>query len=128
MHRRKIRSDTCGITQISRDIGRSFHAIKSYVDGKHEYGTRTSGGRPKILSERDKRHIISAMSNRAVSVSVMAVKASLYRQVSERTIRRRIEESGKVQHRKMKKRPKLTEAHKLVRVIVELAGLGFKSK
>jgi transposase len=102
------------VTQISKDIGRSFHAVKNYVDGKHEYGTKTSGGRPKSLSERDKRHIISTMSNQAVSV--MAVKASLDLPVSERTIRRCIEESGKLQHRKMKKRPKLTEAHKLARV------------
>lgn len=75
------------VTQISKDIGRSFHAVKNYVDGKHEYGTKTSGGRPKSLSERDKRHIISAMSNQAVSVMVMAVKASLDLpvSVSERT-------------------------------------------
>ena len=53
---------------IARDLGRSRSVVQNYLSLGADYGTRTSGGRPRALTERDERQVIRLASSGTYSL------------------------------------------------------------
>ena len=68
------------IAAIARDLGRSRNVVRNYLTLGEEYGTRTSGGRPRVLSERDERQVIRLASSG--NYSLREIQRELPREVS----------------------------------------------
>jgi len=102
------------VYQIAQAIGRSFYVVKSYLENRETYGKSHGGGKQKALTAKDKRQIVRHASNKMTSV--MEIKHDLQLAASKSTIWRAIKSSGVMEHKKLKKVPRLTEAHKKRRV------------
>ena len=108
------RDQGMNMSQIAADLSRSVNVIKHYLDDPANYGKKNAGGRPRKLSDADKRRIIRQASNAATSV--MEIKDSCNIEASKSTIWRVMKASGTLQHRPMLKMPRLNDAHKEARL------------
>lgn len=102
------------VSQIAKDTNRSVNAVKHYLDDPTNYGKKHAGGRPRKLSDGDKRQIVRQASNAATSV--MKIKHSCNIEASKSTIWRAMKASGILQHQQLLKMPRLNAAHKEARL------------
>jgi hypothetical protein len=102
------------VPTISKALNRSRKVVKNYIENPETYGQKNPGGRPRKLSKRDVRHIVQHASNKRTSA--MDVKRSLQLDASKSTVLRAMRGSKVLQHRRMRKEPRLTETHKVNRV------------
>lgn len=99
---------------IANLLGRSKTVIQHFLKDPVRYGSVKSTGRPNKLSDRSKRAVIRKISNS--SMGVRKVKSALQLDVSHLTVWRAVKSSPVIQRKKMRVRPKLTEAHKVQRL------------
>ena len=98
------RSDlkTLEIRDISRRIGRSHAAVRTYFRDPENYGKKIGGRRKSAVTPRDQRSILREMSNKITTVA--RVKHDLQLATSKTTIWRVVSTSANVVHAKMKKK------------------------
>lgn len=99
---------------IARSLHRSLAVVQNYVNNPEEYGTKRRSGRPSKVSAADKRRLVRHASNAAVSANDLRRMCDLA--ISKSTVLRTLHSSKVLQHRKMKKMPRLTDTHKELRV------------
>lgn len=109
-----FRSENVGIRDISRRIGRSDAAVRTYLRDPENYGKNMGGKRRSAVSVRDKRAILREISNKATTIA--RVKNDLQLNASKSTIWRVVSTSENIRHAQMKKKPKLTDENKLLRL------------
>lgn len=102
------------ICEIARNLKRSPCVIANYLRNPQNYGTKTSGGRPRILSERDRRLIGRLASNSRLPVRKIKAAAGVC--ASRWTVWREIRRNPNIVRVKTLTTPRLTERHKLRRV------------
>ena len=105
-----LRSENIGFREISRRIGRSDAAVRTYLRDPENYGKSMGGVRRSAVSKRDKRAILREMSNKATTIT--RVKHDLQLAASKSTIWRVVSTSALINHAKMKKKPSLNDENK----------------
>ena len=90
---------------IAKTIGRSRTIVDNFIKGN-----KKKIGRPKKLSEREKRSILRVASNAALSYNQIKSKSGV--NCSRSTVKRIIKSSKKIVRRKFKKIPPLPKNHK----------------
>ena len=63
-----LRESGCSMREIARRLKRSIRVISNYLASPDNYGKNHAGGKPKALSERDKRQILRLASNSKYSL------------------------------------------------------------
>lgn len=96
-----FRSENVGIRDISRRIGRSDAAVRTYLRDPENYGKNMGGKRRSAVSVRDKRAILREISNKATTIA--RVKNDLQLNASKSTIWRVVSTSENIRHAQMKK-------------------------
>jgi IS30 family transposase len=111
-----FRSENIGIREVSRRIGRSHAAVRvrTYLRDPENYGKNMGGRRKSAVTPRDQRAILREMSNKVTTVA--RIKHDLQLAASKTTIWRVVSTSANVVHAKMKKKPKLTDEDKALRL------------
>jgi transposase len=94
---------------IAGEIGRSQSLVQHCLDRGTDNPPGVSTARKRKLSERDERNIVRHASN--VPTSAAEIKAELNLDASNTTVWRTLQSSDHLVHKKMLKKPKLTEAH-----------------
>ena len=98
--------------EIASAVSRSKTAVHHYLS--HSESEAKDMGRPKVLSERDQRHISKlALQDQ---MSVRKIQASLPTQVGHATIHRAIKAHFFITYDKMVRKPRLTETDKQARM------------
>jgi transposase len=100
--------------QIARRIGRSCKLVSNCFARGIENPSKVSSGRKKISSPTEIRLMRRNASNN--SKSSARLKGEMHLNVSSRTIRRYLNESGNLKYQKMLVSPCLSKADKLARV------------
>ena len=93
--------------EIARSIGRSPSVVTNYMRLKEDYGKKNCGGRPSILSNTAKRHIIRECSNKITTAKT--IKANLDLNCSTRTVQRVISSSPLIERKTLKRKPALKQ-------------------
>jgi len=65
------------IREVAQKIGRSPNAVSNYLRDPENYGRKNPGGRPSVLSQRDRRHVLREASNKVTAASGIKKKLSL---------------------------------------------------
>lgn len=99
--------------QIAMAIGRSRSCVNNYVRAAGAYGKTKRSGRPPKLKKRDKRRIVRAASNNAVSSREIA--ALLDNKVCARRVRQVLKDSKVIEDAQMSTAPRLTPSHQEAR-------------
>lgn len=102
------------IRKISQEIGRSAGLVHRCITRGPDNAPRKSTGRTKALSVHDVRNIQRHSSNRMTSAKI--IKAELNLQASESTVYRAMVSAEHLEHRRMLKKPRITEASRAERV------------
>lgn len=110
----RLRGRGMPIKDISKNMGRSYKVIKSFLDLGENYGQNYKGNKKSKLSPRDRRRILAEASNQNVSRAQIASRLGL--PVSKWTIGRVLNQSPNIKFRKMKGKPPLTITHKMTRL------------
>lgn len=97
------------IQEMSKRIGRTRSCIRRYLQDPRYYGTKSSSGRPRLLTARDERAIVKEASNSMVSAK--EIRARLKLNVSGETVRRVLHRSPNIVREKMKRAPFLSARH-----------------
>ncbi|CAD7082823.1 unnamed protein product [Hermetia illucens] len=100
--------------EIASRIGRSDRVVRNYLNNVDNYGTKKRKGRPRVLSDRDRRSISKATSNSTNSLRGIRNECKL--SVSIPTIWREINRNPNLVREKMRKAPRLQQHHKDARV------------
>lgn len=107
------------LSQISKKTGVSRSSISGIKKKKGIKSVSNRPGRRKILSNRDKRRLVSLVNNQDVGTATQATRilnsSSTNKTVSPQTVRRALKEEGYHSFLK-KKKPKLTARHKRLRL------------
>lgn len=109
-----LRRQNLSFRSIAAKVGRSDRVVRDFLADPNAYGTGKSSGRPKMLDERTKRRVIAAGSNTTNSSATIVFDLNL--SCSPLTVRRLLHRSGRIVRSQMKKRPKITAAHKATRL------------
>jgi transposase len=102
------------LNQIAHAIGRSKKLVMNCVRRGCENSPEKKGGRPKKLSNRERRSIVRLGSNN--DISARRIKDELDLEVSPRTVRNVLHENPNLKRMKMKQRPRLSDAQKAARL------------
>jgi len=94
---------------IADEISRSQTLVQHCIDRGVENPPGVSSGRKRKLSERDERNVVRHASNAPTSAA--KIKAELNLDASVTTVWRTLQSSDHLCHKKMLKKPKLTETH-----------------
>ena len=99
---------TCGKKnlQIAKLFVRSSTVIRNYLNNQENYGKNHEGGRQRVLSIRDRNHIIRMASNKVVSCG--KIKTDLNLSASNSSILKCLNSVHFIANQKMKKKPMLT--------------------
>jgi transposase len=100
--------------EIGRRLKRSHTVVLNFLGNQSGYGKNHVGGRPKALTEREKRQVLRLASNSTKSIK--GIKTSAGVAASRWTVWRTIRRSGHIVRAKLQVGPKLTETHKNARV------------
>jgi len=95
--------------QIALKLDRSRCAISNYLRLKEDYGKLASPGRPSILSDKARRHILRDCSNKVTTART--VRCNLNLDCSIRTVQRVIAAAPFIQREKLKRKPMLKPVH-----------------
>lgn len=99
---------------IAKKLGRSRAPIDNFLKDPTKYNSKNAGGRPKVLSPRDKRLILGHLrKNRRESIPSIIAKTSI--KASNSTIRRLLQ-ANNITRKKMKGHPRLLPQHKVARL------------
>lgn len=109
-----LRSQGLTYRQINKKIKRSCCVIHNYYKSPHTYGLKGNRGRKSTFTATDKRHIFRLASNQ--SISARQIKIQLGLKQSTRTIQRILAIYPTLIYKKLKKRPYMTEVHKIKRL------------
>ena len=96
--------------QTAACINRSPGVVINYLKDPIGYGSRFSGGRPPILTPRDKQRIFAKMSSDSMSVPKLIAELDIV--ATKWTVTRFLNSSDIFKYKKMNKAPKLTERHR----------------
>jgi len=110
VHRQEGRS----IRFTAKALGKSREAVKGYLDNPKDYGTRYKGRPGKLLSQRDRSHLIRRAA--ATGASSKHLLAELPVEISARTIRRELAEAEHLKYSKLLHTPVLQKHHKAARI------------
>ncbi|CAD7078657.1 unnamed protein product [Hermetia illucens] len=100
--------------EIASRIGRSDRVVRNYLNNVDNYGTKKRKGRPRVLSDRDRRSTSKATSNSTNSLRGIRNECKL--SVSIPTIWREINRNPNLVREKMRKAPRLQQHHKDARL------------
>lgn len=95
--------------QIAAIIGRSANVINNYLKDPEEYGTKTSPGRPKVLSDRDSRRLFREISNTCHSIP--RIKSDLELPGCRTTIWNALRDCPNIEYTKGQTKPDLKPRH-----------------
>lgn len=95
--------------QIAKRIGRSANVVDNFVKDMHNYGSKKSSGRPKMLTDRDKRQLIREAANSTKGSRRLAKE--IVANVSHLTVWRSLNASENLKYVKMNQIPKLKPIH-----------------
>ena len=96
--------------QTAAYINRSPEVVINYLKDLMGYGSRFCGGRPPILTPRDKRRIFAKLSADSMSVPKLITELEIV--ATTWTVNRCLNSSELFKYKKMNKAPKLTERHR----------------
>ena len=95
--------------QIALKLNRPVCVISNYLRLNENYEKLASPGRPTVLSETAKRHVIRECTNKITTVSTIKGKLSL--DYSIRTVQRVIAAAPLIKRKILKRKPMLKPAH-----------------
>ena len=102
------------VIALRKKLGRSRAPIDNFLKDPSKYNSKNAGGRPKVLSPRDKRLILGDLrKNRRESIPSIITETSI--KVSNSIVRRLFQENN-IFRKKMKGHPRLSPQHKLARL------------
>ncbi len=67
----------CSLREIARRLQRTVGVVRNYLADPVKYGSKHSSGRPKVLSERDRRVILQLASNSRSSINKIRAQAGV---------------------------------------------------
>jgi len=98
------------LKSIAKDVGRSPHVIRNFIENRDGYGTHFNrSGRKKKLSARDERQIARAASNSMKSCAT--IKTELKLDVERTTVWRSIQRNPHLVRQKLMSAPRLEPIH-----------------
>lgn len=104
-----LHSEGISFREIARRLGRSDHVVRNFCANPAKYDSVRGGGRPEILSIRDKRRIVKEASNSTKSST--AIRKDLNLNASKSTILRAINANPFIVRARMKPAPNLQPIH-----------------
>lgn len=99
---------------IAKRIARSADVVNRFIRDPENYGKNQKGGTSKKITERQRRAILREASNSSASARRIAEKVGV--SVSVRRVRQVLQKSPMIKRLKMKKKPALSEMHKVRRL------------
>lgn len=109
-----LRAQGVSFREIARQLGRSDHVVRNYCSNPQQYGSKSSPGRPKKLSPRQKRDIIRLASNSTKSITQIRHESGV--SASKSTILRVLHNDPHIVRAKMMPVPLLKDRHKVARL------------
>lgn len=106
----KLHQENFKIAYIAEKLERSRKVISNFLKDPENYGKKSSPGRPRAVSERDRRAILRVASNSSLTACKIAEQAGVKTNV--RNVQKILKESPIIKRKKMKKKPPLTAKHK----------------
>lgn len=100
--------------EIARRINRSEAVIRNFLNDPDAYGKNKKGGRPQLLSARDKREISRAASNSMISLR--QIKRQTNVSASVMTIHRALKSDPNIVRSRLMSAPRLFDRHKQARL------------
>lgn len=101
--------------QISKQIRRSECVVRNYIKNMENYGQKKSPGRPKVISNREKRAILRAASNSGLPARAIAAKAGVNTNV--RNVQRILKAAPTIKRLKLQRKPQLKPEHQTARLV-----------
>lgn len=95
--------------KIAQNLQRSHNAIMNYSRNSKQYGRKNPGGRPKVITNKNRRRILRAASN--FKGNARELKSSLGVEASLRTVQRVLKSSRNLKRKKMIRKPLLQKRH-----------------
>ena len=95
--------------QIALKLNLPVCVISNYLRLNENYGKLASPGRPTVLLETAKRHVIRECTNKITTAST--IKGNLSLDFSIRTVQRVIAAAPFIKRKKLKRKPMLKPAH-----------------
>ena len=102
------------ISEIAENLNRSRKVIYNLLKDPKNYGTNRNGGRPRMISERQKRIILREASNSHLTARKIAEKVGISTNV--RNVQRVLKQCEHIKRKKLKRKPPLTTKHKQARM------------
>ncbi|KHJ88401.1 transposase [Oesophagostomum dentatum] len=99
---------------IASQLERSRHIVSNFLNNLDSYDQRTSPGRLRVISKREKRQILREVSNTTISVG--QIRANLNLAASRTTVWRVINASPNTQREAVRKAPRLTATQGTLRL------------
>lgn len=99
---------------IAQRIGRSARVVNNFVRLGDQYGTKTSTGRPRSLSARQERHVCRMVGSGEASLGQLSRNPDIC--VHKSTLSRAVQRCGHLRYARMKRQPRMTNAHKATRL------------
>lgn len=87
-------NENLSIAEIARRLNRSRHVVSSFLELKENYGKKTRSGRPRIITEREKRAVLREVSNS--TKAIRRVRDELLPAVSHMTVWRLVNSSPNI--------------------------------
>ena len=109
-----LRSEKLTTRVIARRVHRSQKVVASFLRDPKSYGTKRRPGRPKKLTDHDRRRI--AREVKQTGKGAIAVRNALALPVSKHTVLRELRSNPNLRYKKMKTSFMLQDHHKLNRV------------
>ena len=100
--------------EVARRTGRSHGCVGRYLQNPDNYRSTSVSGRPRALSEQDRRRIARLSSNSSHSVNQIRAQTGV--SASRATVWRSIRSNAHISRQSMQKAPRLTARHKKERL------------
>jgi predicted transcriptional regulator len=109
-----LRNEGLDERTIAENIKRSKTLVHNYLSSKGKQRVKETRGRKKVIDQRARRAISRLASNSTMTAGKIKDELSLV--ASVRTIRRELRSIPTLERRKLRRKPKLTQAHKEARL------------
>lgn len=114
------------MSQITNITNRFRKVIMNYLKDPENYLKKNPGGRPKVISDRDRRAILRVASNSALTATQIASTAGVNTNV--RNVQRLLHDVKHLKRKKMLKKPPLSKKHKKERLQFAKEHITWKKK
>lgn len=109
-----LRAAGLGYGRIAKQLHRTKACIRKFLKRESQNVVKKRSGRPKKLTDRDRRRLVAAASNSLKSSKEIAAEVGVT--VHPRTVRRALKASSKIVRQRLKTAPKLNCRHKAQRL------------